>query len=517
MADSTDSRRALDLDALAVSDRFRLFNFTRRDDHVAYLWVLRALDRLRAVHQVQAHTDDVAAALRRTGRRPRRGTPAGRQPAGQAGRAGRGRDGAPARGRLPGRAAWPGTGTGSRSTSSASSATGRSPRWRTCSARGSGTRTCPGWCSPTSSTTSRRSPRRTAAGDEEQVYRRLSRLDTVMEDMSRRSAQFHLTLGEIITVHRDLAGDVPALQERPADPHDRLHGRARPLPAPAGRGRARGRGDAGVDHACCAAPPRPTSARSSSYDELLDDWRRRWAALRAWFAADARGIRVRGGGPAHRHPGRGVRRDRAAPPGHRGAARRREPVLPAPPPRRMGVQHARRGRRLRADVGRVQPAGRRGTSAARTTTPSRSPAAGDLVGRARRRRSRSPCSGGQGADARAFRSRPRRPGGQGRTAPPPGRRAPGAEREAAQRLLANGRARPGARRGRDEGAADACSPGPPRPARSSPAGWPPRSGGNDVLTMRLVPSPAGSAVRTANGVLHLPGFALELVPRAGRR
>src|SRR5260370_41753173 len=60
-------RNSLDLDALAVSDRFRLFNFTRRDDHVAYLWVLRALDRLRGVHQVQAHTDDVAAALAELG------------------------------------------------------------------------------------------------------------------------------------------------------------------------------------------------------------------------------------------------------------------------------------------------------------------------------------------------------------------------------------------------------------------------------------------------------------------
>src|ERR1700736_6200267 len=56
-------RTSLDLDALAVSDKFRLFNFTRRDDHVAYLWVLRALDRLRGIHQVQAHPDDVAAAL----------------------------------------------------------------------------------------------------------------------------------------------------------------------------------------------------------------------------------------------------------------------------------------------------------------------------------------------------------------------------------------------------------------------------------------------------------------------
>jgi hypothetical protein len=69
MADRTENgadrgdRNSLDLDALAVSDRFRLFNFTRRDDHVAYLWVLRALDRLRAVHQVQAHSDEVAVAL----------------------------------------------------------------------------------------------------------------------------------------------------------------------------------------------------------------------------------------------------------------------------------------------------------------------------------------------------------------------------------------------------------------------------------------------------------------------
>jgi len=69
MADRTENgadrgdRNSLDLDAFAVSDRFRLFNFTRRDDHVAYLWVLRALDRLRAVHHVQAHSDEVAVAL----------------------------------------------------------------------------------------------------------------------------------------------------------------------------------------------------------------------------------------------------------------------------------------------------------------------------------------------------------------------------------------------------------------------------------------------------------------------
>jgi len=42
------------------------------------------------------------------------------------------------------------------------------------------------------------------------------------------------------------------------------------------------------------------------------------------------------------------------------------------------------------------------------------------------------------------------------------------------------------------------------------------AGGNDVLTMRLIPDEAGSSVRTKNGVLHLPGFELRFEP-AGRR
>jgi hypothetical protein len=54
---------AYTLDPLAVSDRFRLFNFTRRDDYLSYLRVLRALDQLRGMHVAQSHTDDVAAAL----------------------------------------------------------------------------------------------------------------------------------------------------------------------------------------------------------------------------------------------------------------------------------------------------------------------------------------------------------------------------------------------------------------------------------------------------------------------
>jgi hypothetical protein len=42
------------------------------------------------------------------------------------------------------------------------------------------------------------------------------------------------------------------------------------------------------------------------------------------------------------------------------------------------------------------------------------------------------------------------------------------------------------------------------------------TGGNDVMTLRLVPSEAGSRVRTADGVLHLPGLSLEITPARPR-
>ena len=63
MAIASGQAGSYDLDALVVSDRFRLFNFTRRDDYVAYLWILRAMDRLRGMHVAQSHTDDVAEVL----------------------------------------------------------------------------------------------------------------------------------------------------------------------------------------------------------------------------------------------------------------------------------------------------------------------------------------------------------------------------------------------------------------------------------------------------------------------
>jgi uncharacterized protein (TIGR02677 family) len=51
------------LDVLAVDDRLRLFNFARRDLRLTYLWILRALDQLRAEHRLQVYPEDVVTRL----------------------------------------------------------------------------------------------------------------------------------------------------------------------------------------------------------------------------------------------------------------------------------------------------------------------------------------------------------------------------------------------------------------------------------------------------------------------
>src|SRR6266699_6807659 len=273
MADQTEEgadrgeRSSLDLDALAVSDRFRLFNFTRRDDHVAYLWVLRALDRLRAVHQVQAHTDDVAAALAELadvydeiprldgGLREKLdalaedGMVHRLEDAARAGSLARYRNR---------QSVYQFSELGYRAFAAVEDVL---------SARAAATR----------------------AQDAEQVYRRLSRLDTVLDDMSRRAAQFHLTLGEIIR-STDTAPDTFLRYKNALLTHmtDFMAELDRYLPrlaaAVAEAEAAAGAQDPDAMLRLAAdADERPFLGR----DELLGDWRRRWAALRAWFADDS--------------------------------------------------------------------------------------------------------------------------------------------------------------------------------------------------------------------------------------
>src|SRR5215469_13819582 len=203
MADQTEDgadqgrRGSLDLDALAVSDRFRLFNFTRRDDHVAYLWVLRALDRLRAVHQVQAHTDDVARALEELARshdevprldgrlRERLDALADDKVLHRLEDASRAGSLARYRNR---QSVYQFSELGYRAFAAVEDVLSARIRDANLSRL----------IFSDILEDLRELAKAARTSDRDQVYRRLSRLDTVLDDMSRRAAAFHLTLGEIV-------------------------------------------------------------------------------------------------------------------------------------------------------------------------------------------------------------------------------------------------------------------------------------------------------------------------------
>ncbi|HEX6453331.1 MAG TPA: DUF2397 domain-containing protein, partial [Trebonia sp.] len=272
-------RESLGLDALAVSDRFRLFNFTRRDDHVAYLWVLRAMDRLRSVHQIQVHSDDVGNALAELA------DAYDEVPAVEDGKL-RERLDALADDQMLHRledASRAGTLARYRNRQSVYQFSELGYRAFTAvedvlSARIRDANLSRLVFSDILDDL-RALSRATGADDKDQVYRRLSRLDTVLDDMSRRAAQFHLTLGEIVR-STDTSPDTFMRYKNALLAHmtDFMAELDRYLPRLAAA-------VADVDEArmlelAAAADDRPFLAAA----EVADDWRRRWGALRAWFA-----------------------------------------------------------------------------------------------------------------------------------------------------------------------------------------------------------------------------------------
>src|SRR5215472_11770024 len=535
MADQTEDgadqgrRGSLDLDALAVSDRFRLFNFTRRDDHVAYLWVLRALDRLRGVHQVQAHPDDVAAALAELG------------------------------------AVYdevPRLDAGLREKLDALAEDGVVHRLEDASRAGSLARyrnrqsvyqfSELGYRAFAAVEVVLRARIRdanlsrlvfsdilddlkalaaaTRAHDNEQVYRRLSRLDTVLDDMSRRAAQFHLTLGEIIR-STDTSPDTFLRYKNALLTHmtDFMAELDRYLPrlaaAVAEAEAAPGTRDPdAMLRLAVEADERPFLGR----DELLDDWRRRWAGLRAWFAGDAAGDTA--ADAAGDTAGDATADSRAE--GLRTATRAAVSAVIAllrqvTEAQRGGVNRSSQLRHLAEWV---------------FSTPDEGAAYALMSAAFNIRSARH--RGGAHNDAEQISSRAAwwdAPGveisvtlfrrGKAPTpgVPQPARTNPAikaelrrrqaaerqAEREAAQRLLQSG----AHRRVLDDAETTVLLRllTLATEARTVVAGrLASASGGNEVLTMRLIPNEAGSSVRTKNGVLHLPGFKLQLEP-AGRR
>ena len=534
-------RSSLDLDALAVSDRFRLFNFTRRDDHVAYLWVLRALDRLRAVHQIQAHTDEVAAALtelaavhdevpsldgslrERLDALADDGVVHRLEDASRAGSLARYRNR---------QSVYQFSELGYRAFAAVEDVLSARIRDANLSRL----------VFSDILDDLRALAVATREHDKEQVYRRLSRLDTVLDDMSRRAAQFHLTLGEIIR-STDTAPEVFLRYKNTILTHmtDFMAELDRYLPrlaaavaevevvevevagvevagdAPGGAGGGVPDPDAMLRLAA-AADDRPFLAR----DELLDDWRRRWAVLRAWFAdgdsadaalaaeSTAEGLRT-----ATRAAVSGViALLRQVTEAQRGGVNRSSQlrhlaqwVFDAPD---EGAAYALMSaafniRSARHLGGAHDDAEQIGSRATWWDAP------GVEISVTLFRRGKAPTPGvPQPARANAaVKAELRRRQAAERQA----------EREAAHRLLQSG--------AHVRVLDDAETRVLLRlltlatEARTIVAGrLTSASGGNDVLTMRLIPNQAGSAVQTKHGVLHLPGFELRLDAAgssAGRR
>lgn len=504
-------RRALDLDSLAVSDRFRLFNFTRRDDHVAYLWVLRAMDRLRAVHRVQVGADELGVVLAEL---------------------------AEAHDEVPAAA----EAAVLRDRLDALHQDGVVHRFDDASRAGSLVRyrnrqsvyqfSELGYWAYTAvegllaariedANLSRlvfsdilddlkALADANRAGRSDQVYRRLSRLDSVMEDVGRRSAHFHVTLGEIMR-STDASPDMFLRHKNALLAHmsdfmaeldrylPRLHRAVHEVEV------------TGLATLLVRAAESDERVFMTDGDRMAE-WERRWSVLRAWFAPEgdeqSRAAELR---TATRNAVSGV------------IALLRQ-ITEA---QRGGVNRSSQLRHLAEWV---------------FNTPDEE-AAHALMGAAFNLRSARHLGGahddGEQISSQAtwweapgievsiplFRS------GKAPTTglPQPVHGNPGARAElrrrqaedrAADRAAADHLATAGAYdRVLDETETRVLLRLLTRAleGRTVVAGrLSGATGTNDVMMMRLVPCETGSTVRTTRGLLHLPGFRLELAPRAAR-
>jgi len=505
-----DSRSSLELDALAVSDRFLLFNFTRRDDHVAYLWVLRALDRLRAVHQVQAHTDDVARALTELaelhdevptldGRlRERLDALADDKVLHRLEDASRAGSLARYRNR---QSVYQFSELGYRAFTAVEGVLSARIRDANLSRL----------VFSDILEDLRALAKATGMRDSEQVYRRLSRLDTVLDDMSRRAAAFHLTLGEIVRSTDTSPGTFlrykNVLLTHMTDFMDELDRYLPRLTAAVADVEAAGALDTMLELAA-DADERPFLTRT----ELLDDWRRRWTALRAWFAAgDTAGDESRA---------EGLRTaTRAAVSGVIALLRQ---VTEA---QRGGVNRSSQLRHLAEWVWAIpgEPAAHALMTAAFNLRTARH--LGAAHDDAEQISTRSGWWEAPGVEVSVTLFKKGKAPAAG--VPQPARNNAAVQAELRRRQAADRTAqRQAAARLLDDGAHGRVLDEPEvkvllrlltlaMESRTIVAGRVAASGGNDVLTMRLLPDNHGSTVQTARGTLHLPGVRLELEP-AGR-
>ena len=497
-----------DLDSIAVSDRFRLFNFTRREDYVAYLWVLRALDRLRGLHVAQSHTDDVAAALAELAA-AHDAVP---------------EETANLRARLDSLvddgvlhrledASRAGSLARYRNRQSVYQFSELGHRAYTAVESVLAARVQDANLSRLVFSDILRDladlARANREGDGDEIVRRLTSLDRVMEDMARRSAQFHLTLGDITRL-TDTSPEVFLRYKNALMAHmsDFMAELDRYLPRLSlAVEQVEATGVATLLDRLADADERPLMSR----DEVRLDWQRRWLAVRAWFVAD----------PAHRSRAADLAAATRA-----GVSTVIALLRQITESQRGGVNRATQLRHLAGWVTDVadDDAAHALMSAAFNLRLSRHLGGvhddTDLISP---RLSWQDAPGVEVAVPLFRRGKAPTPGVPQRIHAQAGLRAElrrrqatqrAAERTAGQQLLAANPA--------DLVLDDAQTAVLLRlltralEARSVVAGQiTGGTGGNDVLVLRLIPAAQGSRVRTAHGVLHLPGLRLEIA--AARR
>lgn len=532
MNDGVDTERtgadgsiAAGFDDLEAATRLRLFGFVRRDDQLVYLWILRAMDRLRAGHLAQAHTDDVAAVLAEFARE---------------------NPDAPAsvdnlRQRLDNLADDDGVLHRLEDPARAGKLAKYRNRQSVYQFSELGYLAYQAVLSVLSARVEDANLSRLVfsdilrdfeglaaanrAADNDEIVRRLSSLDRAVQDMAQRSARFHLTLGDI-TRGTDTSPETFLRYKDALLSHlnnfvvelDRYLPRLAQAVAS-----VEATGLATLLDRAAMADERPLLG----YDRIREDWQRRWSALRAWFAP--------------------------TPPETSGSSSSEQPPAMAAPVRAGEVRDT-----ARAAVSAVIALLRQITDAQRSgvnrssqlkhlaawivDTPDEQ-AAHALMSAAFNLRS-ARHFGTVHEDPELISSRLTwwdAPGVevsmtlfQKGKAPTPGVPKPTVDKKAAVRRLREQQS--AARAAEREAAVQLLETGvhgrvlePSElrvllklltralESRTVVAGRITAANGtNEVLTMRLVPSPLGSTVRTADGVLHLPGFALELTPLPGR-
>jgi uncharacterized protein (TIGR02677 family) len=273
---------AFGLDAFSLDDRMRLFGYVTADNRTAYLWILRVFDRERAAYHVLLHNTDVARGLDALAEE-HSGCPSGGgldlsrllDALVEWGVLDRSQDGARAATVAEYRnrhSVYQFTEAGYRAHRAVESVLGASLAEANLSRL----------VFPDILADLDALAEANRTGDSEEVVRKLSRLDRVLSDMAERAARFYLMLGdlartndstpEVFLTHKD------ALLSHLRDFHLELQ-RFTPLLRQA----VEAVETTGIDRLIAhAAKADERLFRTDA--ERLDDWRRRWLGLHAWFA-----------------------------------------------------------------------------------------------------------------------------------------------------------------------------------------------------------------------------------------